>query len=305
MDGNKYFKLSMLFVIFVFCSTVLAISTADARGAGRHVGGNHAGLGSHGGSHRDFGGNHRHSGSNHKHFSGGHRSHYSGLGRQRHSYRRHYNNYRRIYRRNYNNYRRSLVNSYRPQYASRSNINTAPSGYSNTGSHDPRYSNPSDIRHVEKDMEGKVTNNAGWRLLAQNKASEAFVFFASQVGRNQNDGALKVGFALSSAIQGDLDRGVWAMRQAFRIDPNTLHTINIEPSLRAGINSLIAKYNNRLNYSDGNSRPDSNFMVAALSYLLNDKNAARMAIQQAIGKAGDNSQSAQNLYNLVINPYSP
>ena len=160
--------------------------------------------------------------------------------------------------------------------------------------------NPADTRYIEKDMESKVTNNAGWELLANNQAGEALGFFAGQAGRYQTDGVPKVGFALSTAMQGDLDRATWAMRRAFRIDPNSLHYINIEPQLRVSINNLIAEYNARLNYSEGYGQSDSDFMIAALNYLLHDKNASRKAIDVAINNGGDNSQSAQNLYNLLI-----
>ena len=150
-------------------------------------------------------------------------------------------------------------------------------------------------------MESKVTNNEGWRLLAQNRTREALNFFAGQAGRYQKDGVPKVGYALSTAMQGDLDRAAWAMRRAFRIDPNSLHYVNIEQPLRISIGNLIAEYNARLDYSDGSGNSDSAFMIAALNYLLHDKNTARKAIEEAMGKAGDNSQSALNLYNLVIN----
>lgn len=146
-----------------------------------------------------------------------------------------------------------------------------------------------------------MTNNAGWEFLAKNQASEALGFFAGQAGRYQTDGMPKVGFALSTAMQGDLHRAAWAMRRAFSIDPNSLNYIKIEPPLRVSINNLITEYNNRLNSSEGYGQSDSIFMIAALNYLLQDNNAARNAIDRAIDKAGDNSQSAHNLYNLLIN----
>ena len=160
--------------------------------------------------------------------------------------------------------------------------------------------NPTNTRYIEKDMEIKVTNNAGWDFLAKNQASEALGFFAGQAGRYQTDGVPKVGFALSTAMQGDLDRAAWAMRRAFSIDSNSLHYIRIEPPLRVSINNLIAEYNNRINYSEGYGQSDSVFMIAALNYLLRDNNAASKAIDEAINKAGDGSQSAQNLYKLLI-----
>ncbi len=109
----------------------------------------------------------------------------------------------------------------------------------------------------------------------------------------------KAGFALSIAMQGDLDRAVWAMRRAFRIDPNSLHHVDIEQSLRRSIDSLIEEYHLRLFNVEGNRYSDAAFMIAALYYLLHNKDNARVAIEQAVDLAGDRSQSAQNLYHLV------
>ena len=319
MCRNKNLILSILLVIFVFSVIVLTIPTVDARGKGHHAGsGSHRGHSGHVGGHRGnhaghgshFGGDHRHRGGNHRHF-GGHRNHYRGINRHRHSSRHNYNYYPRNYGYSYApSYAYRTYSSYRPRYYSpRSyssytaptryiSINTYSSGYPSGTSYN---SNSADTRYIEKDMESKVTNNDGWRLLAQNRAGEALAFFAGQAGRHQNDGVPKVGYALSTAMQGDLDRAVWAMRRAFRIDPNTLHYINIEQPLRSRINNLITKYNDLLDYSDGAENSDSAFMIAALSYLLHDENASRKAIEEATDKAGDNSQSARNLYNLVMN----
>lgn len=310
MCRNINLKLSILSVIFAFIAMVLVMPTVEARG-----GGHHAGSGSHGGGHgRHFGGHRGNHGGHSRHF-GGHRSHNRGFGSHRHSSRS-----------NYNYYPRSYGYSYAPRYSSRSylsyrprhysprfysnytppvryiSINTYPSSYPGSNNTYNAYnSNSADIRYIEKDMEAKVMDNEGWRLLAQNRASEALTFFAGQAGRYQKDGIPKVGFALSTAIQGDLDRAAWAMRRAFRIDPNTLHYVNIEQPLRVSVNKLIGEYNAQLEYAGEAGNSDAAFMISALNYLLHNEDAARLAIEEAVGKARDNSQSAQNLYNLVIN----
>lgn len=327
MCGNIKFKLSILFAIIAFGTIVLTIPTVEARGGGHHAGsgshgGGHSGhvgvhRGNHGGHSRHFGGGHRHSGGSHRHFGGhrnhssGHRSHNSGFGSHRHSSRHNHNYYPRSYGYSYTpRYPYRSYSSYRPRYYSpRSytryapptryiSTNPYPSGYPGSTSYN---SNSADVRYIEKDMETKLTNNEGWRLLAQNRSSEALSFFSGQAGRYQKDGVPKVGYALSTAMQGDLDRAAWAMRRAFRIDPNALHYVNIEQPLRIIINKLITAYNAQLDYSYGAENSDAAFMVAALNYLLHNENAARKAIEEAMGKANDNSQSAQNLYNLVIN----
>ncbi|MCH9639646.1 MAG: hypothetical protein K0U40_09145 [Betaproteobacteria bacterium] len=291
-------------------------------GGQRHFGRHRSHIGGHNrsfGSRRHFG-NHRHFGRNHTRF-GHRRNTFRNTGRHRSIYRQNYNYYPRSY--GYTpRYSSRSYSSYQPRYSRNNNSRSYSSyssrytprrtTYSSVKTYTPKtskgiymysaYNNtPTDTRYIENDMESKVTNNAGWEYLARNQSSEALNFFAGQAGRYQTDGVPKVGFALSTAMQGDLHRAVWAMRRAFSIDPGSLHYIRIEPPLRVSINNLIAEYNNRLNSSEGYGQSDSVFMIAALNYLLHDNNAARKAIGNAIDKEEDNSQSAQNLYNLLIN----
>ena len=257
------------------------------------------------------------SGGVHNRHFGGHRSYNRSFGSHRHSSRRNYNYYPRSYGYSYApRYSYRSYSSYRPRYYSPHpyssyipparyiSVNTYPSSYPGSNNIYNTYnSNSADTRYIEKDMETKVMNNEGWRLLAQNRASEALTFFAGQAGRYQKDGVPKVGYALSTAMEGDLDRAAWAMRRAFRIDPSNLHYVNFVQPLRISVNKLIGEYNARLEYAGGAGNPDAAFMIAALNYLLHDENAARIAIKEVMGQARDNTQSAQNLHNLVINPY--
>ncbi len=202
MGENKDIKLFILLVLFSFSAITLAIPTADARGTGHHVGGNHAGFGSHGGhrSHigghrgnrggnRHFGGGHKHFGGGSRHFSGGHkhigghRSNYSGVGRHRPGYRQNYNYYPRSYGYSYKpRYSSRSYSSYSPRaYSPRSystytpsyfpptpyiSISTSPANYSKgINTYSAYSSNSADASYIEKDMESKVTNNAEVSLL--------------------------------------------------------------------------------------------------------------------------------------------
>ena len=107
-------------------------------------------------------------------------------------------------------------------------------------------------------------DNEGWRLLAQNRASEALAFFAGQAERDQKDGTPKVGFALSTVMRGDLDRATWAMRRAFRIAPNTLYYVKIEQLLQVSVIKLIGEYNTQLEYAGEVGNTDAAFIIAAL-----------------------------------------
>jgi hypothetical protein len=142
------------------------------------------------------------------------------------------------------------------------------------------------------------TNDLGWRLLAQNSAREALDVFAAQAGQYPKDGIPKVGYALSAAMQRDLNKAAWAMRGAFRIDPDSLQYLRIDASLRTHIDALLDEYHNQLNYAQGNRHFDVAFMIAALNYLIQEIDAARAAIVE-VEKLGDSSPSAINLQRLV------
>lgn len=143
------------------------------------------------------------------------------------------------------------------------------------------------------------TNDLGWRLLEQNSAREALDVFAIQVGQHPKDGIPKVGYALSAAMQRDLNKAAWAMRSAFSIDPDSLQYLRIDASLRTGIDMLLDEYHNQLNYAQGNRHFDVVFMIAALNYLIQEIDAARAAIEESVSKLGDSSPSAVNLQRLV------
>jgi len=300
-NESNSLKFYILIAIFIFCVSGSVIPTVAVSG-----GWHHGGYGLHGGHGGHFGGHGGHFGG--LHFGGGHRhfgNYNSGYGGgYRYSYQPSYNYYPRSYSFTPRYSSPRAYTSYSPRryvpsttYISR---NVDPNPYSsNANLYNTNNNNSTGTRYIEKGAGNNVTDNLGWQLLAQNNAKEALGVFAGQAGRHQEDGVPKVGFALSTAMQGDLDRAVWAMRRAFSIDPNSLHYINIEQRLRVSIDKLIAEFNLRLHNSDENRYSDAAFMVAALNYLIHNDDAARIAIEEAVVKAGDSSQSALNLHNLV------
>ncbi len=86
------------------------------------------------------------------------------------------------------------------------------------------------------------------------------------------------------------------MRRALRTDPKSLHYLTVDEALQPYILDVVDRYEERFNGSDRN--PDNAFMIAALRYLLDDTDAARSAIDQAIDN-GDDSTSAANLRGLL------
>lgn len=326
-------KLPILLAIFAFC--VIVFVTPDVTARGDHGGGHHVGSGSytehgrHFGGHSNFGGSHRHSGG-HRHFGSGHRSFGSGHNRFGSGHRsfgsghnrfgsghrrlrgshRHFGGYPRYsyayspayyapraysyYNPSYSNYRPRYYSS--PSYLGGDNYPKKYTGGGNTY----RY-NSASARYPDTATESYSTNDLGWRLLRQNNPREALDVFATQAGKNHNDGVPKVGYALSAAMQGDLNKAAWAMRRAFRIDPDSLHYMKIDASLRTSIDTLLAEYRNQLNHTQGNRHFDVAFMIAALNYLIHENDAARIAIGESVDKLGDNSPSALNLQRLVVN----
>ena len=55
-------------------------------------------------------------------------------------------------------------------------------------------------------------------------------------------GTVKVGYALSTADIGRLDRGIWTMRPALRTDPDSLHYLNKKAGMKYKIAHLINRY---------------------------------------------------------------
>ena len=263
---------------------LLTAGVAHARGGHRgHPGGGHRGHHRTVGHHRASG-HHRTTGHHRSHHrTSGHRGHHRSHRYYRYPYSSNYGYYRyRSYRYRYPSYR-YRYRSYRYPYVGSGQDGTertrethdssqpaAP--YATGGSHDKSRS----------DLTG-----LGWVHLREGRPDTALQVFAREAPLHPNDGVIKVGYALASAARGDRSRGVWAMRRALRIDPKVLHYIHLDDQLRSFVRRLV----------DTNARyPDQAFMVAALHYLLRNREAA----QEAIHRAGrDGAASTKNLARLI------
>ena len=69
----------------------------------------------------------------------------------------------------------------------------------------------------------------------------------------------KVGYALASALSGDLNKGVWAMRRALQSNPDALEYVTVSQQLRPRIEHLVHGYARHA---------DARFMISALHQLL-------------------------------------
>lgn len=135
----------------------------------------------------------------------------------------------------------------------------------------------------------------GWVAISNGAPSAAFRYFSRKASANSDDGLPKLGYALSAALLGDHGRAVWAMRRAFDSDPYSLTSMRFDGALLKPLDQLAEHYADR---ADAASNPDSDFMLAAISLLIEDYDLARVAIQSAIDR-GDRSQAAQALSSMI------
>jgi hypothetical protein len=165
----------------------------------------------------------------------------------------------------------------------------APKSY-NTPSRIPVY--PSSYnRNVGKPVY-PYGDKEGWDSLARGNTRHALDIFAVQSLQDLNSGIPKVGFALAAAANGEMDRGIRAMRKAIRSDPASLNKVIINKNIEPTIESLYEDYKLALQNEEGHS--DKSFMVATLSYLKQDYATANNVISE-----NDRSQSANNLRKLI------
>lgn len=135
----------------------------------------------------------------------------------------------------------------------------------------------------------------GWEDLASGAARSAFRYFSKHASRQLDDGLPKIGYALASAMLGDDRRAVWAMRRAFIVDPYSAGSIRFDERLLRRIDRLAERYAQR---ADAAPDPDADFMLAALSFLIEDDQLAAIAIDNAIAR-GDSSEAAANLKAMI------
>ncbi|MBI4005526.1 MAG: hypothetical protein HY356_02555 [Gammaproteobacteria bacterium] len=139
-------------------------------------------------------------------------------------------------------------------------------------------------------------DSAGWTVLAQGELQTALDIFAKDAEYFPNAGIPKVGYAIAAAAAGDLTQGVIAMREAFHIDPDSIHYLQFDDKVLAIINDLIDIFEDSL--QENAKQPDEAFMLSALNYLKHDYGSAHEAIGRAI-MDGDNSPSVYNLHVLI------
>ena len=137
-------------------------------------------------------------------------------------------------------------------------------------------------------------------MLADGRHHDALGYFAAQAQARPGDGLPKIGYALSAALGGDPDIGVWAMRRAVGIDIGALHRVRESGEAVAAIDRAVVLYES--DYDTERPDTDKAFMLAVLYDLRGDVRAARAKITEAIG-AGDTSLSAAALWQMLDDDY--
>jgi len=157
------------------------------------------------------------------------------------------------------------------------------------------YSHESHVYNQHQEGDRITHSSDGWKLLRDNHPNDALNAFAIEARNHPAKGMPKVGYALASAETGQLDRGVWAMRRALRFDPESLHYMTVDQTMRIRIRALIHRYD----YDSSSAKAtDAAFMRASLHYLLRESAEARHAMDQAM-QANDDTVSSRNLNKLL------
>ncbi len=177
---------------------------------------------------------------------------------------------------------------YRPHYAYRS--------YGHPHHPDSAASTPPAAAITTPAGDGSAVYRGAWASLAEGHYARALAAFVDEASSHPNQGRPKVGYALSAAANGDLVRGVWAMRRALRVDPDAMQYVTVDGALRHRVEQLIARYVESADYALDDA--EATFMLASLYYLLRESDSARNAVKVAL--AGDaSSPSTVNLGRII------
>ncbi len=125
-----------------------------------------------------------------------------------------------------------------------------------------------------------------WSALADYQIDTARYAFEAQVQNSPHNSLPRVGLALSTALAGDLNAGVFAMEDALRSDTSDLSYFQANESLLLVIEELLLDYQ---------GQP---LMTASLHYLSRDYRAAKRALQVAANHC-QSCLAVDNLERLI------
>lgn len=140
--------------------------------------------------------------------------------------------------------------------------------------------------------EATVTTGDGWELLAHADAREARRAFTHAMNAHPADSLPKIGYAISAALLDRDQESVAVMREALRLDAESIMEVPQSPALASQVQALIDRY--RMVGFDALGERDLHFMVAVMLTLKGELAMAYYAIDTT-SEQGDNDASTTNL----------
>jgi len=160
---------------------------------------------------------------------------------------------------------------------------SAPIGYSG---YETRTNVNTIIRYPDNnnrpDESSGFTQADAWDALGNYEIDTARYAFESLVKHQPNTALPRVGFALSTALSGELKTGAYMMEQALLSDVSDLHYFSADQDLQLVIEELLLSYK------------DDDLMTSSLYYLLQDYRTAN----QAVSIAANQCQQCTAVINL-------
>jgi tetratricopeptide (TPR) repeat protein len=144
------------------------------------------------------------------------------------------------------------------------------------------------------------TQTDAWELLAGGGPSAALDAFDCLADVLPDDGLPLIGYALAAALLDQHDDAIAVMRDALRVDPESLRYVPEDERLHGQVAGLLKHYEYQARHQYGDV--DALFMVAALWYLLDQEHTAHYAIDVAV-TLGDGDISTVNLKSMIESAY--
>jgi hypothetical protein len=128
--------------------------------------------------------------------------------------------------------------------------------------------------HRDRPRAGAIDSGSGWRLLAADRPAAALRVFARQAAADPRAGRPRIGYALASALTGDLATSASALRRAFRVDPDAIHDVTVA-GFRDQLQPLVHEHEPLLEAEPPDA--DAAIVVTTVAFLLGDMPTARYA----------------------------
>jgi hypothetical protein len=145
-------------------------------------------------------------------------------------------------------------------------------------------------------IDAAVPTGNGWELLDRGDPREARRVFTHAVNAHPADALPKIGYALSTALLDRDQEAADVMRQAMRLDPESILDVPQTPAILEQAQSLIDRYRT-VGYSAMGER-DVHFMMAVMLTLKGELAMAYYTIDTA-AERGDVDASAANLKGVL------